>query len=85
MSALVTAYWLDNGRAAQRSFLLRREAIEFARERVQSESCGPVALWRYESKGTALALLMEAHDGGEWWDTRTYVGCVLKNGSFTSR
>lgn len=82
---LISASWTDNGKAAQRSFSQKKLAVEFARERVKSESCGPVALWVYEGSGPVAALLREAHDGTKWWDSRTYAGCVLKSGKFTSR
>jgi len=82
---LISASWLDNGKAAQRSFPTLKEAVEFSRDRAKSPSCGPVALWRYEAKSPAALLLMQAHDGSKWWDERLYVGCVLKNGKFTSR
>jgi hypothetical protein len=80
---LFTAVWSEAKKTGQKTFHTRTQAVEFAREKVQSENCGAASIWRYTITGPVLGAIAKAHDGAEWWTERKYEGTVLKSGKFT--
>jgi hypothetical protein len=80
---LYTAQWIESGKLGQRTYTTKTTLLEFAREKVQAEHCGPVNVWVYDVVGPIVAALALSHDRAEWWSKKTYLGTVLKSGAFT--
>jgi hypothetical protein len=83
MMKLYTAQWIEGGRLGQRTYTTQKTLLEFAREKVQAEHCGPFNIWAYTVTGPVAAALAQSHDRSEWWDKKEYLGTVLKSGTFT--